>query len=188
MKIEGVKVLYEGFEDNLLVTVQQERRATRAYQVDDHGDGACVLAVDRDRRMALLIRQKRVPLLYAGADPELLELPGGIIEADGPDASAAREVLEETGYAVTGLAPLGTFWTMPGISTERLHLYTADYHAGSRSGAGGGLVEEGEDIVVVEIALAEPGRMLDAGEIPDLRTAMAAQLLRLRDPALFAPR
>jgi nudix-type nucleoside diphosphatase (YffH/AdpP family) len=186
MTIESVHTLYEGFERQMLVTVRQERRHTRAYQVNDHGDGVAVLALDRSRRTALMVRQPRVPLLLRGSDANLLELPGGIIEADGEEASAVREVSEETGYLVSNLQLLGRFWPMPGISTELLSLFVADYSADVRKGPGGGLAHEGEDIATVELPLELLSRQLDSGEITDLRTAMALQIVRLRQPDLFS--
>lgn len=186
MKIKQIDVLYDGFERNLLISVEQPNGSTHAFQVNDHGNGASVLAVDRVRRTALMIRQSRVPLLFLGEKPELLELPGGRIEADGPEASAVREVMEETGFAVQNLQPLGRFWPMPGISTEQLFLYLAAYSADAPVGAGGGLAAEGENIAVVHMPLATLGEQLDNGLISDLRTHLALQTLRQREPALFA--
>ncbi len=74
---------------------------------------------------------------------------------------------------------------MPGVSTERLHLFLAPYRAADRTGEGGGLAEEHENIVVVETALGDLAGMADRGEIEDLKTLALVQSLRLRHPALF---
>ena len=37
---------------------------------------------------------------------------------------------------------------LPGISTEKMHMFLAEYAAASRVGAGGGLAEENEEIEV----------------------------------------
>jgi hypothetical protein len=39
--------------------------------------------------------------------------------------------------------------------TERLHCYAGAYDAGTRTNAGGGLADEGEDIEVVELGIEE---------------------------------
>ena len=74
-------------------------------------------------------------------------------------------------------------WTMPGISTERMHLYLATYHGRAREGRGG--VDEDEDITAVELDLRELARLADAGELVDIKTLVLLQTLRLRRPELF---
>jgi nudix-type nucleoside diphosphatase (YffH/AdpP family) len=186
MKIEGIEVFHEGFERNMLVTVRLRNGGTHAYQVDDHGSGASVLPYDPERRVATLVLQKRAPMQLNGDEPALLEAPGGIVEGDGPEHSARREVLEEAGLRIGELQPVALFWSMPGISTERVHLYLAPYTRKDRIGAGGGLQAEGEDIEVVEVALSELAEMADLGTLLDLRTFAAVQSLRLRRPELFS--
>ena len=77
-------------------------------------------------------------------------------------------------------------WTMPGISTEQMDLYLASYGAADRSGTGGGLPEEQEDITVHEMPLATLAAMSDRGEVTDIKTLVLILALRLRQPELFA--
>ena len=60
---------------------------------------------------------------------------------------------------------------------EMLHASTAEYDPGSRSGAGGGLREEGEDIEVPELPLAEAWVTVGRGEIVDAKTVLLLQHL-----------
>ena len=76
--------------------------------------------------------------------------------------------------------------TMPGISTERIHLYLGAYDAADRTGAGGGLDAEEEHITVVEMPLADLAAQADAGQLMDAKTMLLVQTLRLRRPDLFA--
>lgn len=184
VSVEKVRVLYKGFEDVYAVTIKQ-RTGTREYQVADHGDGASVLAYDSSRKVAIVIRQKRAPLAYLGIDEALLEIPGGLVEDDGPAASATRELFEEAGIRVSQVDHLGTFWPMPGISTERAHIYLAEYGIADRISAGGGLLAEGEEIEVVEIPLKDLAALADAGKLTDLRTYVAVEALRKRARELF---
>ncbi|MFZ2100690.1 MAG: NUDIX hydrolase, partial [Oricola sp.] len=73
----------------------------------------------------------------------------------------------------------------PGCATERVSLFLAPYATADRIGDGGGVEHEGEDIEVVELALAEAEAMLGDGRIDDMKTAFMLQALRLRHPGLF---
>ena len=44
----------------------------------------------------------------------------------------------------------------PGSVTEQLHFYAEPYTPADRTGAGGGLPEDGEDIDVIELDVARP--------------------------------
>jgi 8-oxo-dGTP pyrophosphatase MutT (NUDIX family) len=70
----------------------------------------------------------------------------------------------------------------PGSVTERLHFYAAPYSAADRTGAGGGLEEEGGDIEVVELPFDEALRMIDDRRIADAKTIMLLQWAALRGP------
>jgi hypothetical protein len=74
---------------------------------------------------------------------------------------------------------------MPGISTELMHLYLAPYGPGDRTGAGGGVAGEHENITIVEMKLFDLAAMADRGELVDLKTLALVQTLRLRRPDLF---
>jgi hypothetical protein len=74
---------------------------------------------------------------------------------------------------------------MPGISTERMHLFLAPYAEGDRVAAGGGVADENEAIEVAEMPLAVLARRADEGGLGDLKTLLLVQTLRLRRPDLF---
>ncbi|HVK44058.1 MAG TPA: GDP-mannose pyrophosphatase, partial [Micropruina sp.] len=70
----------------------------------------------------------------------------------------------------------------PGSVTERLHFYAAPYSAASRTGAGGGVADEGEDIEVLEVPFAQALSMVEDGRIADGKTIMLLQWAALRGP------
>ena len=76
--------------------------------------------VDPDPRI-LLIRQYR----HATGD-YLWEIPAGRRDGDeAPEATAHRELAEETGYRAAAMQPLTSIWTTPGFTDEVIHLFLA---------------------------------------------------------------
>lgn len=177
--------VHSGWNRVAIVTVRTDRGSLLSRSVEDHGRASVVLPYDPERRVALLVRQLRVPLLVAGHDPMSLEAPAGLVEGDDPAACARREAMEEAGVRLGDLVALGSTHPMPGVSTEALHLFLAEYRMHDRIAAGGGLEDEQEEIEVVEMPLEELVSMADRGELADLKTFALVQTLRLRRPDLF---
>ncbi|KAA5540100.1 NUDIX hydrolase [Roseiconus nitratireducens] len=96
----------------------------------------------------------------------LLELPAGTREPGEPaESTAARELVEETGYSAGKLELLHEFYSAPGICDELMHLYLATE-----------LVEgdphrEATESIVNRIATpAEVSRWIDEAKIRDAKT------------------
>jgi nudix-type nucleoside diphosphatase (YffH/AdpP family) len=148
------------------------RQSREAY---DRGNGAVILLGDRVAQTVLLIRQFRWPAYANGhRDGMLLEAPAGLLDGDDPAAAIRREAEEETGVRVGAVQPLFEVYMSPGSVTERLHFFAAPYVSGAQS-AGAGVAEEGEDIEVVELGLADAVAQVAAGEIVDAKTIMLLQ-------------
>jgi nudix-type nucleoside diphosphatase (YffH/AdpP family) len=148
------------------------------------GHGAAVLPLDPGRSTVLLTRQFRLPA-HANGDPAwLVEACAGNVEpGDDPAETARKEAEQEMGCRLRALRPVFTLYMSPGATAEKLHLFTAEYGPGERSGAGGGLREEGEEIEVLEMPLAEAWAMVGRGEIVDGKTVLLLQHLLLPRPA-----
>ena len=67
----------------------------------------------------------------------------------------------------------------PGSVTERVAFFVAEYASCDRVSAGGGLVSDGEDIEVLEIAFEDALQMVKTGEIMDGKTVMLLQYAQL---------
>ncbi len=161
--------------------------STQSRETYDRGNGATILLYDVDRRTVILTRQFRYPVYINGhPDGELLEAAAGLLDDDDPETAIRREAIEETGHAVGEVTHVFDAFMSPGSVTERLHFYAAPYSAESRAGDGGGLVEEGEHITVVELDIDEALAMVDDGRIADAKTIMLLQWSVLRGP--FASR
>lgn len=92
--------------------------------VERIGDTDAVAIVAVHDGCLLLIEQHRVP-----AGRACLELPAGLVgdEGEPEDAlvAAARELEEETGYRASGFEELGSFYSSPGLTSERFTLVRA---------------------------------------------------------------
>ena len=184
--LRRTEVLFEGRGRVLQASIALADGVVVEREVSAHGEAAAVLPYDADRRTALLVRQLRVgALLVAEADPFLLEAPAGMVEDEAPDAAAIREALEEAGVRLRSLTPVGCSYPTAGVSSERLHLFLAPYGAADRVGQGGGEPSENEHTEVVELSLSELWRLIDAGQLRDLKTIALGSVLKAKRPELF---
>ncbi len=180
-----VKPIFKGWSDFSLIRLRLEDGAEVERCVEDHGDAACVLPYDPDRRVALLVRQFRAPVTLRGEAP-FEEPPAGLVdEGESPEACARREAEEETGLELGSLEPIGRFWSSPGSTTERTYLFLAQYAAADRTGQGGG-VDEHENVDIVELPLAELAARADRGELHDLKLGVLVLALMRKRPNLFS--
>ena len=117
-----------------------------------------ILAVTPDDEL-LLVEQHRVPVGTA-----VFELPAGVVgdepgrEQETPEAAAARELIEETGYAAGDVQRLYTGPSSPGMASEIVTVVRAT--GLEQVGEGGGI--DGENITVHRVALAEVADWLAA--------------------------
>jgi len=142
-----------------------ERRAVEQgsdHEVVVHPGAAVILPILDDGRV-LLIHNHRVAV-----GQELLELPAGTLDdCEDPAACAARELAEETGYRAGSLRPLTSFFTSPGILTERIHAFLAtDLTPGATAH------EAGEQIRPVTFTLADALQAIRDGRICDAKTIL----------------
>jgi nudix-type nucleoside diphosphatase (YffH/AdpP family) len=188
MKLIELKVVYEGWTKVSVGRFSAEGVPEFRREIEDHGAAAAVLPYDPERKCALLVRQFRAPVFALSGKTDFLEAAAGIIDDDeSAEACGRRESLEEMGVRLETLESAGQAMTMPGLSTEVMHMFVAPYRAADRISAGGGIVEEHERIAVVEISLAELSAMAESGALSDMKTLLLLQTLRLRKPELFGP-
>lgn len=182
-----LRIIHQDWNTFGIATITEKDGTVVKRALEDHGKAACVLPYDPERRVALLVRQVRVGPMFWGEHGEVDEAPAGGVENGDPREAAIREAYEEAGVRLTNLEQVFDGYSMPGVSSERVSLYLAPYSQADRVGLGGGLVDEGEQIVVLEVPLADLADRSAAGEINDMKTALLVQALRLRRPGLFQP-
>lgn len=121
--------------------------------------GAVTIIPMVDERHVCLIHNYRVAV-----DQHLIELPAGTLEPnEAPEATAARELEEETGYRAAKIEKLHAFYMSPGILNERMHLYLATGLTEGPTNMDAG--EQIENLVVPwseAVAMARDGRIQDA--------------------------
>jgi nudix-type nucleoside diphosphatase (YffH/AdpP family) len=185
-QILGARVVYGAWLKVVELTLETRSGARIEREVVERGNAATVLPYDPERRVALLVRQPRPAVTYAGGPEVLLEAPAGKVDpGETGEACARREALEETGLKLGVLEPVAASWPSPGAWCERIDLFLAPYAAQDRIGAGGGLADEHEEIEVVETPLGELWALVQRGALPDLKTLALVMALKLRRPELF---
>lgn len=144
-------------------------------EVYDKGDGATLLLYNRQNQSVVLTRQFRFPLFIQGENGFLLEAAAGML--DGMDATGRirLEAEEETGYRIDTVHKIMEAWMSPGAVTEKVHFFIAEYFPESKVSAGGGLIDEGEDITVVEMPFKQALAAIQSGEISDAKTIILLQ-------------
>ena len=134
------------------------RKYTREVVV--HPGAAVILPILPDGNI-MLIRTYRY-----GVNEHLLELPAGKLEpGETPMNCAGRELMEETGYVASKLTRIGSFYSSPGILTEKMHAFLATGllpHAGEK--------DEDEQIELQPRSLEQALQEVLSGEIVDGKT------------------
>jgi len=152
----------------------------------DRGDSVGAIIFNRTNQKIILVKQFRYPVFTKDEkNAWSLEIVAGMIEAGkSPEDTIAREIMEETGYHVNYMQPLFSFFPSPGGSNERVYLYFAKVDQTDLVRRGGGLIEEGENIQLIEITPKETFKMVNSGEIFDAKTIIALEWLKVRQKLL----
>jgi ADP-ribose pyrophosphatase len=130
----------------------------------DHPGASAIVPVFDDGR-TLLVRQFRYP-----PHRTFLEVPAGKLDEPGedPEAVAARELEEETGWRAERFEKIGAAYPCIGYSNEIIHVFAA--HGLERSKQD---LAEGEFVEVVTMGLDEAVRRAREGEIKDMKSITA---------------
>lgn len=147
-------------------------------------DAVCVLPYDPWEDAVVLVEQMRVGALDKRASPWMLELVAGLFdEGESAEEVARREAREEAGLELRELLPITCYFPSPGGSNEQVHLFCALVDS---RGVGGihGLAEEGEDIRVQVLSLAEARQALSDGRLDNAASIIALQWLLLNGQQL----
>jgi ADP-ribose pyrophosphatase len=136
-----------------------------------HHPGAVVLLPVLSDGRVVMINQYRQALRA-----RLLEFPAGTREpGEPPRECAAREIVEETGYAAAELIELGQLHPAPGLCDELQWCYLA---RGLTPQAG--VADEDEIIEVVEMTVADVADAILCGRVTDAKSIAIFTKARMR--------
>lgn len=184
VKIEETKLLSDNHYILNRVTFAWQRgdgtwTHGNSREVYDRGDGCAILLFNREKRSVILTRQFRMPAYAHGYRDLFIEAAAGLLDNADPQARIREETEEETGYRPANVRKVLSCFTSPGAVTEEIHLFTGEYDPADRTGKGGGLADEGEDIEVLELAFDEAVAMMMDGRICDAKTIILLQHAQL---------
>ena len=149
-------------------------------QTYDRGDGTVLLPYDLDAGRVLLGRQFRWPAARRGdADPHLIEAAAGALDDAVPEDRIRAEVSEELGLTLGPVEKVFEAYSSPGSITEIMHYFVAPYTSRPDQSHIGGLEEEGEEIEVIDLTIAEALAMIRDGRIRDAKTIILLQYAAL---------
>lgn len=167
------KVTYEATE-------ARGEKTTDTREVYNRGNGAVILLYNNQNNTVILTRQLRIATYFNGnTDGLMIEAPAGKLDENEPEECIRRETQEETGYTIGEVKKIMEVFMSPGSVTETIHFFIAPYTSAMKTGTGGGLEEENENIEVLELNFTKAYNMIDSGEINDAKTIMLLQYVRL---------
>ena len=140
-------------------------------EVVRHPQSVVIIPIVDDGRI-MLVRQYRHPI-----GRFLWELPAGSLkDGEDPALAATRECHEEVGLVPGKVERLGSFYPTPGYCDEEMIFYKAT--ALREPGEGDEAhPDEDEDIEPKAFALDDLRRMIEIGEIADLKTVAGVYLI-----------
>lgn len=168
------KVTYS-FENENGETEKQVR------EVYDRGNGATILLYNKQQKTVILTQQFRLPTYLNGnATGMLIETCAGLLDKDNAEDCIKKETEEETGYKIDKVQKVFEVYMSPGSVTEIVYFFVAAYENHMRTGKGGGLHEEQENIEVLELKFDAALKAIETGEIKDAKTIMLLYYAKIR--------
>jgi ADP-ribose pyrophosphatase len=135
-------------------------------EIVEHDNAVAIVAISEGH--VTLVRQERV-----ATGGKVLELPAGMLEdGESPLETARRELREETGLHGGEWVEVAAFFTSPGFTDEKIHLFIA---TGLERGEAS--PEGTEDLELVRVPLDQVPSLIE--EVEDGKT-LAGLLLLLR--------
>lgn len=169
----GVEEIYRGYVikvTNASFEGPAGERFTRDVIYSPGAVGIIPILDTPDGPHTLLVRQYR-----ASIEDWLMEIPAGLRDKPGEDpaATAARELIEETGFAAARFDLLTVFLNAAGMTDQRTHLYLA--RDLTEVGASADGVEE-TYLELHRVPLRAIRPMIEQGELTDAKTIIGLLL------------
>ena len=182
--VQDIEVLLDGFFRVELISLRH-RRFDGAWSprlerfVLDRPDAACAMVYNEDNDAVYFVRQFR-PGVFRKEHGWTTELAAGLLDpGETPEQALAREIHEELGFDIRKFEHLDTFFSSPGIISERIYMYLVTVSNADRVNDGGGADEEHEDIQILEVPIQQLDQFLADNRINDAKTLLG--ILRFRE-------
>lgn len=173
LKLRKLRLRYRQFDNTMSSPIEREV-FTSPYEA------VGVLLYDPHAEKIVLVEQFRCGALRDEHGPWQYELVMGML--DDPHESmveaAIREAKEEAGVTIDNLIPMYSFFTSPGTSSERIHLFCAMVDSSKIAGVFG-LAEESENIRPQVFTLQQAQTAIANGQLNNAATIIAIQWLLL---------
>lgn len=153
--------IYDGKMVSLRVdTVEMNGAKYSKREIVSHAPAVCIIAENENGEI-LFIEQFR-----KAVEKKIYELPAGIIEmGEEPIDAARREFSEETGWEAKDMEYLTEFYTSPGFTNEKIHLFYAKNFIRV-----GQHLDEDENIDNFAVTLEKALKMIEVGDISDAKS------------------
>lgn len=186
VKIEAITTKYHGFFKMNEYQIKHrlfngEMSESFSREIFERGDAVVLLPYDPNNDTVVLQEQFRPGALRENEPPWLLECVAGMFGKDeSPIDVGVREALEEANLVIdpADVLPIMEYFSSPGGTTERIHLYVGKVDS---TDAGGiyGLPEENEDILVQVVSRKQALNLLAQGKITNAATIIGLQWLAM---------
>ena len=158
------RVLFTGRRFSVVEeTVRRPDGSEATCQYVRHPGSVAVLPIVDDEQI-VLIQNRRLTV-----GETLVEVPAGTREpGEPPIETARRELAEETGYRAERLEELVSYYSSPGVLSEKIHIFVA-----TGLTAGDHAREPNEEIENLVVTWTQALTMIEQGEICDGKTIVA---------------
>jgi ADP-ribose diphosphatase len=184
VRVLADETAYQGYFQLRRVTLQHRAFGggwiePQVREIFERGDAVGVLPYDPITDTLVLIEQFRPGAMRGTDSPWMLELIAGIVEPGESDEDVAyREALEEANCELGVLEPIATVLPSAGACTEQVRLFCGRVNSAVAGGIHG-LAEEGEDILVHNVPVADAFELLAQNRVPNGHTLISLQWLKL---------
>jgi ADP-ribose pyrophosphatase len=176
-KIDEARLYYEKFNGQMTPEVRRLNF--------ERGDSVAALLFNLSTQKIILVNQFKYPT-YEKGPGWITETVAGMIDAnESPETAVRREILEETGFQVSNVEYISTFYVSPGGTSERISLYYTEVKNEHKIGEGGGAAKENEDISIIELSLEEAMKQVKEGMLVDAKTIIGIFWLQNRQQQLL---
>jgi ADP-ribose pyrophosphatase len=164
-------IIYVGRKIQVVVDTETGRDGLTVCRDIVLHPGAVAILPILDKERICLVRNVRPTV-----GETLLEIPAGTLEAgESPEAAAARELAEETGYRAGRWTRLAEVIPSPGVLSEKIHLFVAEELTPGEMD-----LEYDEDLRPECVSLDQAMRWVLDGTIRDGKTLVALLLWMYR--------